>query len=101
MDMARKNTQALIWFGQNEANQSRFSSKVYLIGVRGADLYARWGSADLRGRKVQPRWLQSRSWRYPTNAAAIAALKDIVDSKLVKGYERAPRGVATGLTALL
>lgn len=99
--LQRKNTQALIWFGTNEANRSRFSAKVYLIGVRGKDLYVRWGSADLIGRKVKPLWLQSRIWRYATNADAIDALALKVNLKLGKGYERASRGIATGLTALL
>jgi len=100
MNTQRTNTQALIWFGRNEANQSRLSSKVYLIAVRGKKLHVRWGSADLAGRKVQPHYLQSRCWSYPSYTEAIEALEATVQFKLSKGYERAPRGISAGLTAL-
>jgi len=96
----RTNTKALIWFGRNKANQSHLSSKVYLIAVRGNKLYVKWGAADLAGRKVRPRYLQSRSWRYASHAEASQALEATVEHKLSKGYERAPRGIAAGLTAL-
>ena|ERR1700681_1636273 len=98
--MKRMNTKALIWFGRNEARQSRLSSKIYLIAVRGKKLFAKWGAADLAGRKVQALYLNSKSWKYDSHEEAAAALEATVEEKLRRGYELAPRGISCGLTAL-
>jgi hypothetical protein len=98
--MKRVNTRALIWFGRNGSNQSNLSSKVYLLAVRGKRVYAKWGAADLVGRKIQPLYLQGKEWRLSSHRDAVEVFEAILDSKIRRGYERAPRGMSAGLTAV-
>jgi len=97
--MRRVNTKALIWFGRNDARQSRLSCKVYLVAVRGKRLFAKWGAADLKGRKVHALYLNGKNWKYESHDDAAVALEATVENKLRKGYELAPRGISRGLTA--
>jgi predicted DNA-binding WGR domain protein len=98
--MKRLNTRTLIWFGRNSANQSNLSSKVYMVAVRGRHVHTKWGAANLVSRRIEPLYLQSSEHRYPSHQDAVAAFDAILASKLSRGYERAPRGIAAGLSAV-
>ena len=87
----------LIWFGRNESNQSQFSAKVYIASLRGDSVIRQWGAADIRKRQVEMRWMRSLTMRYASPREAAETMRAIVQAKLDKGYERAPRAISVML----
>jgi predicted DNA-binding WGR domain protein len=82
------------FFGANPALDSGYSMKLWKIERRGNKLYAAWGAAKLsrKKRKAFPaQKLLSRTWSFPSKAEAKKEMRKRIDSKLAKGYERAPR----------
>jgi hypothetical protein len=97
MSKDRVSSNILIWFGRNESNQSRFSSKVYIASVRGCILNRQFGAADIRNRRVELRYLQNRPLTFTSNKAAKQALEGVIQRKLAEGYERAPASLSIAL----
>lgn len=82
----------LFYMGVNRRNLSGVSWKIYKIECAGRTVTAYYGPATLDRRRVVPAGqLQSRSWIFPSVAAAKAFERDRIMAKLAKGYERRPR----------
>lgn len=82
------------FFGRNATLKSGFSMKLWKIERRGHKLYAAWGAAKIsrRKRKAFPaQKLLSGAWAYSSKAEAKIEMWKRINSKLAKGYERAPR----------
>jgi predicted DNA-binding WGR domain protein len=88
----------LIWFGPNARLKNGWSSKVYIVAVQGRTLVRQFGAANRSNQRVEMRWLQKAPLKtYSSHQEAQRALVAVVNRKLSRGYERAPRGMAIKL----
>jgi hypothetical protein len=82
------------YFGPNRQLKSGFSMKVWKITRRGRTIYAEWGPAILdkkKRRAVVTAKLRKQKWSHATKVEAKQDLKDRIEAKIAKGYDRSPR----------
>jgi predicted DNA-binding WGR domain protein len=80
------------FMGQNPRTRGGVSWKIWKIQRKGRAVIVSWGPARLESRKVVPAGsLQSRELRFDSTAAAMMYERNRIESKLSKGYQRAPR----------
>ena len=80
------------YFGRNRRNVSSVSWKIWKIERKGRRVTTWFRPATLFRRKPVPvATLQSRSWVFPTEAAAKGDEARRIAEKLGRGYERKPR----------
>jgi predicted DNA-binding WGR domain protein len=76
------------FMGRNRKNKSGVSWKLWKIQRQGRAISLLWGPATLRRRKVVPQFLQSKTLRFRSAAAAREAESRRIANKLKKGYQR-------------
>lgn len=82
------------YVGRNDALKSGISSKLWKIERSGRVVQTWWGRAkyDVKSRRVRPEFeLLNKSWRFPSEERAEAAMKARIAEKIKEGYERSPR----------
>jgi hypothetical protein len=65
----------LLWVGPNSNNISGWSSKIYILTVKGNRFIWEWGAVEHVRGGLEPVWLQGRHRPYPSHALALRALK--------------------------
>ena len=82
----------LFFTGRNPKNVSGLSWKIWKIEQKGRAVTAWWGPVDVVGRKITPAArLQSKTWRFRTEALAKEDAGRRLTQKLNRGYEKKPR----------
>lgn len=93
--MARCNFRHLLYVGRDDSRQSKFSSRIYIVGSRNRTVYIAHGATDLRNRKAYPKWLQHYRVVCETNAIAREFVESVTEDHLnrdftpLKGKQRA------------
>lgn len=79
------------YMGRNAKNKGGVSWKILKIECRGNRVMTQWGRAFIRRHKAVPGGkLQTKTRRFGNEAAGREFERKRIQSKLAKGYERAP-----------
>jgi hypothetical protein len=77
------------YMDQNPNNKSGVSWKMWKINRIGREVTVWWGPATVVRRRPQPvNTLQSKTWRFRTEAQAKEDAQRRIDEKLSKGYKK-------------
>ena len=84
--MARCNFRHLLYVGRDDSRQSKFGSRIYIVGSRNRTVYIAHGATDVKNRKAYPKWLQHYRVVCETNDIAREFVETVTENHLDRDY---------------